>query len=149
MGIRLDRDAYLYGMQHAYTILTANGPRNGIKTLEAEIQARTGGMKLPAVVDLCVITDLAREQIRPELQCLSVAMAWALEKGLKLPQTRIEGFLDIFNDKILEYRANPEQKEMDSRILDQSWGGALAAGQKWYQMYEDRKKADAEEGNEA
>jgi hypothetical protein len=149
MGIRLDRDAYLYGMQHAYTILNANGPRNGIKTLEAEIQARTGGMKLPAVVDLCVITDLAREQIKPELQCLSVAMAWALEKGLKLPQTRIEVFLDIFNDKILEYRANPEQKEMDSRILDQSWGGALAAGQKWYQMYEDRKNADAEEGNEA
>ena len=104
-----------------------------------------------ADTDLCVIADLAREQIRPELQCLSVAMAWALEKGLKLklPQKRIEVFLDIFNDKILEYRANPDQKEMDSRILDQSWGGALAAGQKWYQMYEDRKKADAEEGNEA
>ena len=146
MAIRLDRDAYLYGLQHAYTILNSAGPTHGMKTLEAEIKARTGGMKLPAIVDLCVLTDLAREQIRPELQCISTAMAWALEKGLKLPQSRMEIFLDIFNDKILEYRANPEQKEMDSRILDQSWGGALAAGQKWYDMYLDRK--NAEEGKE-
>ena len=146
MAIRLDRDAYLYGMQHAYTIMNASGPTHGMKTLEAEIKARTGGMKLPAVVDLCVITDIAREQIKPELQCISTAMAWALEKGLKLPQARIEIFLDIFNDKILEYRADPGQKEMDARILDQSWGGALAAGEKWYDMYLDRK--NAEEGEE-
>ena len=140
MAIKLDRDAYLYGLQHAYTILNANGPTYGMKTLDAEIKARTGGMKLPAVVDLCVLTDLARDKIRPELQCISVAMAWALEKGLKLPQMRMEVFLDIFNDKVLEYRANPEQKEMDARILDQSWGGALAAGDKWYAMYEERKE---------
>ena len=145
MAIRLDRDAYLYGLQHAYTILNASGPVNGLRTLEAEIKARTGGMKLPAVVDLCVLTDLAREQIRPELQCISTAMAWALEKGLKLPQTRMEIFLDIFNDKILEYRADPDRKEMDARILDKSWGGTLAAGQKWFEMYEKRKNAEVEE----
>ena len=64
MAIRLDRDAYLYGMQHAYNILV-NFKGNGMKALEQEIQARTGGMKLPAAVDLCMLTELARQQMRP------------------------------------------------------------------------------------
>lgn len=149
MAIRLDRDAYLYGMQHAYNILV-NFKGNGMKALEQEIQARTGGMKLPAAVDLCMLTELARQQMRPELQTISVAMAWALEKGLKLPASRIAIFLDVFNDKIDEYRGDQERKELDARILDQSWGGALAAGEKWFKMYEERKSnEEAEEVSEA
>lgn len=146
MAIRLDRDAYLYGMQHAYNILV-NFKGNGMKALEQEIQARTGGMKLPAAVDLCMLTELARQQMKPELQTISVAMAWALEKGLKLPASRIAIFLDVFNDKIDEYRGDQERKELDARILDQSWGGALAAGEKWFKMYEDRR--NTEEDKEA
>lgn len=142
MAIKLDRDAYLYGMQHAYTIMNAEGPVYGLKKLESEIKVRTGGMKLPAAIDLCVVTDFARQQIKPELQCISVAMAWALEKGLKLPASRIEIFMNIFNDKIQEYRADPERKLLDSRTLDQSWGGALAAGEKWFKMYEERRNSE-------
>ena len=77
-------------------------------------------------------------------------MAWALEKGLKLPASRIAIFLDVFNDKIDEYRGDQERKELDARILDQSWGGALAAGEKWFKMYEERKSnEEAEEVSEA
>lgn len=143
MAIRLDRDAYLYGLMHAHDIMEAHG-NNGLKALEIEIKARTGGMKLPANVDLNYVIELARQQIRPELQTISVAMAWALEKGIKLPQTRIEQFLDVFNDKIYEYRGDQEHKELDARILDQSWGGALAAGEKWFKMYEERVNAGEE-----
>jgi len=144
MAIRLDRDAYLYGLIHARDILV-NFKGNGMRALEQEIQARTGGMKLPANIDLAAVTELARQQIRPELQTISTAMAWALEKGLKLPASRIAIFLDVFNDKIDLYRANQEQKELDARILDQSWGGALAAGEKWFEMYEERKNNEQAE----
>lgn len=143
--MRLDKDAYLYGLLHANDILEAFGSE-GRRALEREIKARTGGMKLPANIDLCMLTEMARKQVEPELQCVSVAMAWALEKGLKLPSTRIAKFLEVFNDKIDVYRAEPEQMHMDERILDQSWGGASAAGQKWFEMYEERmEKARAAE----
>lgn len=149
MAIKLDRDAYLYGMQHACDILE-NFKGDGMRALKDEIRVRTGGMRLPANIDLCVVTELARQQIRPELQSISAAMAWALEKGLKLPASRIEIFLNIFNDKIQEYRVDPERKLLDSRILDQSWGGALAAGEKWFKMYEERRNSEiAEEGKRA
>ena len=138
---RLDRDAYLYGLIHAHDILESFGG-DGMRALKDEIKVRTGGMKLPANIDFCCVTELARQQVRPELQSISTAMAWALEKGLKLPASRIEIFLDIFNDKIQEYRVDPDRKLMDSRILDQSWGGALAAGEKWFQMYEERKNSE-------
>ncbi len=144
MAIRLDRDAYLYGMVHAHDILE-NFKGDGMRALKDEIKVRTGGMKLPANVDLCVVTELARQQIKPELQSISAAMAWALEKGLKLPASRIGIFLDIFNDKIQEYRVDPERKRLDARILDQSWGGALAAGEKWFKMYEERKNGEITE----
>ena len=144
MAIRLDRDAYLYGMVHAHDILE-NFKGDGMRALKDEIKVRTGGMKLPANVDLCVVTELARQQIKPELQSISAAMAWALEKGLKLPASRIGIFLDIFNDKIQEYRVDPERKMLDARILDQSWGGAIAAGEKWFKMYEDRKNSEITE----
>lgn len=144
MAIRLDRDAYLYGMVHAHDILE-NFKGDGMRALKDEIKVRTGGMKLPANVDLCVVTELARQQIKPELQSISAAMAWALEKGLKLPASRIGIFLDIFNDKIQEYRVDPERKMLDARILDQSWGGALAAGEKWFKMYEERKNGEITE----
>ena len=145
--VRLDKDAYLYGMQHAYNILK-EFKGDGMKALEQELKARTGGMNLPAAVDFCVITEVARSQMRPELQCISVAMAWALEKGLKLPQTRIEVFMDIFNNKIQDYRTDPERKALDARILDQSWGGALAAAEKWVQMYEERRNKEDQNGEE-
>ena len=138
MGIRLDRDAYLYGMLHARDIMEAH-QGNGMKALEQEIKVRTGGMKLPANIDFCAVTELARQQMKPELQCISVAMAWALEKGLKLPATRMAVFLDIFNSKVDDYRADSELLKMDARILDQSWGGAVAAGEKWFKMYEERR----------
>lgn len=144
MAIRLDRDAYLYGMVHAHDILE-NFKGDGMRALKDEIKVRTGGMKLPANVDLCVVTELARQQIKPELQSISAAMAWALEKGLKLPASRIGIFLDIFNDKVQEYRVDPERKMLDARILDQSWGGAIAAGEKWFKMYEDRKNSEITE----
>lgn len=147
MAIKLDRDAYLYGMLHARDIMEAH-KGNGLKALDQEIKVRTGGMKLPANIDFCTLTELARQQMKPELQCISVAMAWALEKGLKLPATRMAVFLDIFNTKVDDYRADPELLKMDARILDQSWGGAVAAGEKWFQMYEDRKAKEADQGNE-
>lgn len=146
MAIKLDRDAYLYGMQHAYEIMQKFGAQ-GMRALEQELKVRTGGMKLPAAVDFCVVTQVARDMMRPELQTISVAMSWALEKGLKLPESRIGIFLSHFYDKVNIYRADPEQKELDARILDQSWGGALAAGEKWLEMYEERiNREQAEEG---
>ena len=148
MAIKLDKDAYLYGMQHAYQIMQ-QFKHEGMRALEQEIQLRTGGMKLPAAVDFCVVNQVARDMMRPELQTISVAMSWALEKGLKLPSSRIAIFLDIFNDKIDVYRANPEQKELDARILDQSWGGALAAGEKWFEMYEERRQKEQDEEGKA
>ena len=148
MAIKLDKDAYLYGMQHAYEIMQ-KFKGQGMRALEQELKVRTGGMKLPAAVDFCVVNQVARDLMKPELQTISVAMSWALEKGLKLPPSRIAIFLDHFNDKIDIYRADPEQKELDARILDQSWGGAMAAGEKWLKMYEERKNREqAEEGNE-
>jgi len=145
--VRLDKDAYLYGMQHAYNILK-EFKGDGMKALEQELKARTGGMNLPAAVDFCVVTQVARDQIKPELQTISVAMAWALEKGLKLPSSRIAIFLDHFNDRIDIYRTDPERKELDSRILDQSWGGALEAGKKWFEMYEERRNKEDQNGEE-
>lgn len=139
---KLDKDAYLYGMMHSYDILKSF-KGDGMRALADEIKVRTGGMKLPANIDFCAVTELARQQMRPELQCISVAMAWALERGLKLPATRIAIFLDVFNEKIQEYRVDPEKKFSDGRILDQSWGGATAAGEKWYEMYEERKNNEA------
>jgi len=147
MAIKLDRDAYLYGMLHAKDILEKFGD-NGQKALEQEIKARTGGMKLPANIDFCVLTELARQQVKPELQSISVAMAWALEKGLKLPASRIEIFLEIFNAKVDDYRVDPALVKMDARILDQSWGGAIAAGEKWFKMYEERKAKEADQETE-
>lgn len=139
---KLDKDAYLYGMMHSYDILKSF-KGDGMRALADEIKVRTGGMKLPANIDFCVVTELARQQMKPELQCISVALAWALEKGLKLPPSRIGVFMGIFHEKIQEYRAEPEKKFSDGRILDQSWGGAVAAAEKWYEMYEERKNNEA------
>lgn len=148
MGIRLDKDAYLYGLIHARDIVAAH-KGEGLRALDQEIHARTGGMKLPANIDLCTLTELARQQVKPELDCISVAMEWALEKGLKLPSSRITIFLDIFNAKIDDYRADPELVKMDGRLLDQSWGGATAAAEKWFKNYEERKNKEVEEDKKA
>lgn len=128
--------AYLMCMQRALDFL-ATGAR-GKELLEKEVNARLGGMRLPANVDKCVLTELARKEIRPELEILSTAMAWTLEKGLKLPPSRIAKYLDIYNEKIDEYRYSPEAMRTDARILDQSWGGADLAGKKYLEMQEAR-----------
>lgn len=144
MSKRLDADAYLYGLMHAADILTKFGAE-GPRALQQEIKVRTGGMKLPANIDLCMITELARQQVKPELTYIATAMAWALEKTLKLPSSRIAIFLKAFNDKIDEYRADPEACRLDGRALDQSWGGAEAAAKKYYELYEDRIAGGHEE----
>ncbi len=84
---KLDKDAYLYGLIHAHDIMKSF-KGDGMRALSDEIKVRTGGMKLPANIDFCAVTELARRQMQPELQCISVAMAWALERGLKLPPVK-------------------------------------------------------------
>lgn len=140
---------YLMGLEHALRLVQgAKNGAQGIEILKNEVKARTGGMSLPAGIDRCTVTELARAQIKPELEVLSVALAWALEKGLKLPPSRMASFLDSYNNRIDLYRYDKEALETDKRILDQSWGGADLAGKYYLEMYEERMNALLREENE-
>lgn len=137
MGIyRRGELEYLMGLEKAYQIATA-GPR-GLEMLKAEINARRAGNSLPAGVDKCVLEELARGYIKPELMILSTAMAWTLEKELKLPPSTIVRYLVAYNEKIDDYKTNPGAIDRDKALLGKSWSGADVTGRKFWDAYNDR-----------
>lgn len=108
---------YMDAMAHSLKI----AKEDGIEGLEKELKFR-GIFNLPLNVSGKELTACAREHAKVELLFMATASAMTLQKDLLLPLVVVKEYLTAFNNRVQEYRYNPERFEEDSEKLSRSIG---------------------------
>lgn len=112
-----EQRAYMDGMAHALKI----AKEDGLDGLEKEISFR-GIQGTPLNVSSKELIVCAREFAKEELHYMSTASAITMTEDLRLPLAVVKEYLTAFNNKVQEYRYNPQQYEEDNKKLNRSLG---------------------------
>jgi len=112
-----EQRAYMDGMAHALRI----AKEDGCEQLEKELQFR-GIVNTPLNVSSKELIACAREYAKSELMFMATAAAMTLQKDLALPLVVVKEYVTAFNNRVQEYRYNPEQYEKDCDKLNKSLG---------------------------
>lgn len=108
---------YMDAMAHSLKI----AKEDGVEGLEKENKFR-GIHNLPLNVSSKELLACTKKYAQKELLFMATATAMTLQKDLLLPLLVIKEYLTAFNNRVQEYRYNPERFEEDSEKLSRSIG---------------------------
>lgn len=94
---------YLEGMAYAYKIVK----EGGMEALEREVKFR-GLNNIPLNVNADQLIAISRGRSKEELMFVATAMAETMTEYMKMPPSIIKDYLKKFNERIEEYRMDPE-----------------------------------------
>ena len=94
---------YLEGMAYAYKI----AKEGGMEALEREVKFR-GLNNIPLNVNADQLIAISRGRSKEELMFVATAMAETMTEYMKMPPSIIKDYLKKFNERIEEYRMDPE-----------------------------------------
>lgn len=108
-----EQAAHLSGMQFALKI----AKEGGINALEKECMARSmNGISVNLTQNQ--LHAIARQVMDRELKYLAAAIADAVTNTLLLPPSEVKRFLRTYNERMVEFRNDPEEFERVCSRLD-------------------------------